>query len=89
MIRAVARSENPGGHIVLGGDNVPPLVEIGLTDLPKAGGRGGGGLRPPSPLACNSPDCLYSKIRYSYSLTSILGNLKSKGEALTSNTRKS
>ena len=33
--RAVARSENPGGHIVLGGDNVPPLVEIGLTDLSK------------------------------------------------------
>ena len=31
--RAVARSENPGGLIVLGGDNVPPLVEIGLTDL--------------------------------------------------------
>ena len=37
-IRAVARSENPGGHIVLGGDNVPPLVEIGLTDLSKSGG---------------------------------------------------
>ena len=36
--RAVARSENLGGHIVLGGDNVPPLVEIGLTDLPKSGG---------------------------------------------------
>ena len=37
--RAVARSENPGGHVVLGGDNVPPpLVEIGLTDLPKSGG---------------------------------------------------
>ena len=35
--RAVARSENLGGHIVLGGDNVPPLVEIGLTDLPKSG----------------------------------------------------
>ena len=34
--RAVARSENPGGHIVLGGDNVPPLVEIGLTDLSKS-----------------------------------------------------
>ena len=33
-LRAVARSENLGGHIVLGGDNVPPpLVEIGLTDL--------------------------------------------------------
>ena len=37
-IRAVARSENPGGHTVLGGDNVPPLVEIGLPDLPKSGG---------------------------------------------------
>ena len=24
-----------GGHIVLGGDNVPFLVEIGLTDLPQ------------------------------------------------------
>jgi len=38
MHRAVARSENPGGLVVLGGDNVPPLVEIGLTDLPKTGG---------------------------------------------------
>ena len=37
--RAVARSGNPGGHIVLGGDNVPPLVEIGLTDPPKSGGH--------------------------------------------------
>ena len=24
--------------MVLGGDNVPPLVEIGLTDPPKSGG---------------------------------------------------
>ena len=23
------------GHVILGGDNVLPLVEIGLTDLPK------------------------------------------------------
>ena len=30
-------SENLGGRAVLGGDNVPPLVEIGLTDLPKSG----------------------------------------------------
>ena len=30
IYRAVARSENlGGGHIVLGGDNVLPLVEIG------------------------------------------------------------
>ena len=31
MSRAVARSENPGGLVVPGGDNVLPLVEIGLT----------------------------------------------------------
>ena len=49
--RAVARSENPGGHIVLGGDNVPPLVEIGLTDLSKSGG----GTCPPGPPACDRP----------------------------------
>ena len=38
--RAVARSENLGGEglVVLGGENVPPLVEIGLTNLPKTGG---------------------------------------------------
>ena len=42
MFWAVARSENPGGYIVLSGDNVPPpLVEIGLTGLPKTvGGTG-------------------------------------------------
>ena len=40
--RVVARSENLGGHVVLGGDNVPPLVEIGLTYLSKTGGA-----RPP------------------------------------------
>ena len=44
--RAVARSENPGGLVVLGGENVPPLVEIGLTDLPNIGGGVSG---PPGP----------------------------------------
>ena len=44
--RAVAMSENLWGHIVLGEDNVPPLVEIGLTYLPKSGGA-----RAPPPLA--------------------------------------
>ena len=53
LFRAVARSENPGGHIVLGGDNVPPLVEIGLTDLSKSGG---GGHRPP---ACDRPESAF------------------------------
>ena len=60
LIRAVARSENPGGHVVLGGDNVPPpLVETGLTDLSK---RGGGGTGPP---ACDRPGiswCLHFQI---------------------------
>ena len=36
ICRAVARS----GLIVLGGENVPSLVEIGLTGLPKTGGAG-------------------------------------------------
>ena len=49
--RSVARSENLGGHIELGGDNVPPLVEIGLTDLAKSGGH-----VPPWPPACDGPD---------------------------------
>ena len=40
LSRAVARSENPGRHVVLGGDNVPTLVEVGLTDLQKTEGRG-------------------------------------------------
>ena len=31
VARAVARSENPGGLVVMGGDNVPPLVEIGFV----------------------------------------------------------
>ena len=36
--RAVGRSENPGLPVLFGGHNLPPLVEIGLTDLPKSGG---------------------------------------------------
>ena len=54
--RHVSRSENLGGRAVLGGDNVPPLVEIGLTDLPKSGGRF---------LPCCMPDCHFlCKIRH-------------------------
>ena len=51
--RAVARSEIFGELVVLGGDNVSPLVEIGLADLPNIGG---GGLRPPQPPPCDGPD---------------------------------
>ena len=36
--RAVGRSDNPGVPVLFGGHNRPPLVEIGLTDLPKSGG---------------------------------------------------
>ena len=37
-IRAVGRSENSGLPVLFGGHNLPPLIEIGLTDLPKSGG---------------------------------------------------
>ena len=47
--RAVVRSENQEGHLVLDEYNMPShLVEIGLTYLPKTGGGGGWG-------ACDSP----------------------------------
>ena len=38
ITRAVERSENPGVPVLFAGHNLPPLVEIGLTDLPKTGG---------------------------------------------------
>ena len=44
--RAVGRSENPGVPVLFGGHNLPPVVEIGLTDLPKYGGA----MAPPAPL---------------------------------------
>ena len=36
--RTVGRSENPGVPVLFGGRNLHPLVEVGLTDLPKSGG---------------------------------------------------
>jgi hypothetical protein len=36
--RAVGRSENPGVPVLFSGNKLPPLVEIGLTNLPKFGG---------------------------------------------------
>ena len=45
IFRAVGRSENPGVPLLFGGHNLPPLVEIGLTDLPKSGGA----MAPPAP----------------------------------------
>ena len=46
MFRAVGRSENPDVPVSFGGHNLSPLVEIGLTDLPKYGGA----MAPPAPL---------------------------------------
>ena len=45
MSRAVGRYENPGVLVLFGGHNLPPLLEIGLTDLPKSGGA----MAPPVP----------------------------------------
>ena len=55
-IWAVGRSENPGVPELFGGHNVPPLVEIGLNDLPNSGGA----MVPPAPpgttgLAIHTP----------------------------------
>ena len=35
-LRAVGRSENPGVPVLFAGQNLPPLVEIELNDLPKS-----------------------------------------------------
>ena len=45
VYRAVGRSENPGVPVLFSGNKLPPLVEIGLTDLPKFGGA----MAPPAP----------------------------------------
>ena len=44
-VRAVGRSENLGVPVLFGRHNLPPLVEIGLTDRPKIGGA----MAPPAP----------------------------------------
>ena len=38
MFRAVGRTEILEMPVLYGGHNLPPLVEIGLTDLTKSGG---------------------------------------------------
>jgi hypothetical protein len=39
VLRAVGRSENLGVPVLFGGHNLPPLDEIGLTDLPNRDDR--------------------------------------------------
>ena len=55
--RHAARVKNPGGQVVLGGDNVSPLVEWGLTDPPKSGGAAAPG--PPCLPPCCMPEFPY------------------------------
>ena len=44
--RAIGGSENLEVPVLFGGDNLPPLVEIGLSDLPKSWG---GAIATPAP----------------------------------------
>ena len=39
-IQAIVRSEYPGVPVLFDGHNLPPLVEMGLTDLTKSGREG-------------------------------------------------
>ena len=48
--RAVGGPENPRMPLIFGGHNLPPLVEIGLTDLPKSGDA----MTPPVPSGTTS-----------------------------------
>ena len=50
--RAVGTSDNPGVPVLFDVHNLPPLVETGLTDLPKSGGV----MTPPSPLNNETPE---------------------------------
>ena len=47
----------------MGGDNVPPLVEIGLNDPPKSGGS----MAPPAPPGTTGLRIIYYLIAYSHS----------------------
>ena len=38
VVQGLGKCENPGVPVLFGRHNLPPLVEIGLTDLPKSGG---------------------------------------------------
>ena len=54
--RAVGRSENPGVPVLFGGNNLPPVVEIGLNDLPKSGGASGTPRAPPGTTPLFEPN---------------------------------
>ena len=57
LFRHATRVKNPVGQVVLCGDNVSPLVEIRLTDLPKSGGAA-------APPASHLAACLLDFTRF-------------------------
>ena len=72
-VRAVARSENPGGGlVVMGGDNVPPLVEIGWIDR--------GAKAPPAPPPRLRRACGVLHMRYTVVIL-WAGSLEAKGNS--------
>ena len=66
--RVVGRSENRGVPVLFGGHNLPPLVEIRLTDLPKSGGV----IAPPAPPGMTGlKNARHSKFSYQTNITKI------------------
>ena len=59
------KSENPGVPVLFGGHNLPPLVEIGLPDLPKSGGT-------PGTHRDDRPALMHASAKFFYETTSIL-----------------
>ena len=59
--RVIGKSENSGVTVLFGGHNLPTLVEIGLTDLPKSGDA-------MAPLAPPMDDTPVIQIVFSYIL---------------------
>ena len=60
VFRAAGRPENPEVPVLFGGHNLPPLVEIGLTDLPKSGGAMAP-LAPPGTTGLCSYVCMFNR----------------------------
>ena len=68
----MGRSENPGMSVLFGGRNLPPLVEIGLTDLPKSGGA----MAPPAPPGTTGLHSVPTLYKNANSLEFVLNTLE-------------
>ena len=57
--------KNIGGPVVIGGDNLPSLVRIGLSDLQNIGGASGPPGPPvPAPLICINKERSCERVDY-------------------------